>query len=289
MTQSPQKLGEVLTAGADYLATRKIEQPRLACELLAGRLLKCKHLELPLKYGVVLNEKLLEAMRRGIKRVADGEPVQYIIGQTDFMGHTFKTDKRALIPRPETEILVEQILKCDGLWGADNQPSVVDIGTGSGCIVISIALKKPDAKYLALDVSGEALELARENAAQLGVTDKIVFANVEISDAIEPESLDAIVSNPPYIPTSEYERLPCHIREHEPQTALDGGPNGLSVIEVIVQDAAIALKSGGFLFLEIGEEQTKAVRSMFGECDFNNIQVTKDLAGKDRIVSGIRT
>ena len=276
---------DILTAGAEFLSARNIEQPRLICELLAGRLLNCKRLELYLKYNIVLGDKLVDAMKRGVDRVGGGEPVQYVTGQAEFMGHVFKTDKRGLIPRPETETLVSEVLECKSLWGS-GKPAIIDIGTGSGCIVISLALARPEGMYIGLDVSEDAIALAGENAAALGVSDRVAFACNELSDAVEPGTISAIVSNPPYIPTAECEKLPVNIRNHEPRTALDGGPDGLRIVEMVVQDAAIALRPAGFLFMEIGDTQAATVKSMMASNGFREVRVCKDLAGRDRVVSG---
>ena len=283
-SSSPKTVVEVLNAASDYLAGKGVDEPRLAAEYLAGRLLNCKRLELYAKHNQILSEKQLDAMRRGTKRVAGGEPVQYVIGQWDFMGHTFKVDRRALIPRPETELLVEQVLACEALWRG-SKPAVAEIGAGSGCIVISLALARPGALYLALDVSDEALELASENAAGLGVAGGIAFAHDDLCDLIEPSSLDAIVANLPYVATADYEKLPAHIKDHEPRVALDGGPSGLSVIEGAVQDASMALKPGGRLFLEIGDTQAGAVSRLLKEAGFDAIAVVKDLRGHDRVIA----
>jgi release factor glutamine methyltransferase len=275
---------DVLKAGTDYLAARKVEDARIACELLLARLLKCKRLELGLRHNQALDEPRLAAMRRGIKRVADGEPVQYVLGQVEFMGHAFKVDRRALIPRPETELLVERCLECESLWQRP-KPGIADVGTGTGCIVISLAKARAHGLYVALDVSEEALALARENAAAHGLAQSVAFAHAELSDVAEPETFDAIVANPPYIRTADCEQLPVHIRDHEPRVALDGGPTGLAVVETIVGDAAIALRPGGFLFLEIGYDQGHAVRALLEQAGFAEITVHKDIAGLDRVVS----
>lgn len=272
-----------MKGAADYLAGKRIESPQIAAELLMSRLLGCKRLELPIKHDVALTEKQLEAMRRGTRRLAAGEPVQYILGQTEFMGHVIKTDRRALIPRPETEELVEAVLKCETLWSLE-KPAIADIGTGSGCIAISLALAKPAGRYLAVDISEDAISLARENAAAHGLDGKIVFACAELADLIEPQMLDAIVANLPYVTTTEFEQLAVQVRGHEPRAALDGGPDGMSVIETIVQDATVALKPNGRLFLEIGETQAECVKSLLGDIGFRNVEVRRDLAGKDRIV-----
>jgi release factor glutamine methyltransferase len=282
----PKKVVDILTAASGYLAGKGIENPGLASKLLLSRLLNCKHLELAFRFDQVLTERQLEAMRRGIKRVAAGEPVQYVIGETGFMGNTMKVDKRALIPRPETEGLVEIVLGCAPLWQRA-KPVVVDVGTGSGCIVLSLVKEKPQAHYLAFDISEDALALARENAAALGLSERVVFTLAELSDAMQPETVDAVISNLPYIPTAEIETLEPQVKDHEPRVALDGGPNGLSVIEDVVGDAAIVLKPGGWIFLEIGADQGEAVRELLGDAGFEDVAVRKDLAGRDRVVTGV--
>jgi release factor glutamine methyltransferase len=252
-------------------------------ELLLARLLGCKRLELPLAFDRTVSNAQAEAMRRGIKRVASGEPVQYVLGQTDFMGHTFLVDKRALIPRPETEVLVREVLACKDLW-AQERPAILDLGTGSGCVVISLAREHPEAWYVGLDPSIEALSLARENAVALGVADGVAFSEGDVADVVEPETLDAVVANLPYVTRSEVDALPVHIREHEPRGALDGGVDGLVVLRDAIPDAAIVLKPGGRLFLEIGASQAAAVSALLQENGYIDIRVVRDLAGHDRVM-----
>jgi release factor glutamine methyltransferase len=286
VTETPRALKAVLEASADFLSRHGVEEARLKSELLATRLLNCRRLDLYLRYDLVLSEKQLEAMRRGVKRAAAGEPVQYVMGQTEFMGHVFKVDKRALIPRPETEVLVDEVLKCQPLWQSA-KPLIVDVGTGCGCIAISLAKARPQAAYVALDVSPDAVALARENAAALGVSEAIVFAAAELSDCLEPEVAGAVVANLPYIRSGDCDTLPVHIRDHEPRLALDGGPTGLVTIEAVVQDSAIALRPGGYIFLEIGCDQAAAVSGLLQASGFEQIQIKPDLAGRDRIAQAV--
>lgn len=283
MTGQLKTVRDILDSSAAYLAC-KTEEPRPACELLLSCLLKCKRLELPLKYTVVLSEKELEAMRRGIKRLAAGEPVQYIVGAVEFMGRILKTDRRALIPRPETEILVEKVLETESLW-RNEHPLIVDMGTGSGCIAISIAAAKPKAVCIGVDISEDALALARENAESAGVADRTHFVSMDLADFLEPATIDAFTANLPYIPTRQCDRLPKHIRDFEPRIALDGGPDGLSAITDFSQDAVILLKPGGSLFMEIGLDQTQPVSALLKDLGYSGISVHRDLAGHDRIVS----
>jgi release factor glutamine methyltransferase len=285
MADAPKTVLHVLQTGATFLEGKKVETPRLVCELLLSRLLLCQRLELYLRYDEVLPEKLLDAMRRGIKRAATGEPVQYILGSTGFMDAIFKVDRRALIPRPETEELVRYILACESLWQHE-APAIVDVGTGSGCIVLSLAAEHSNGKYLAIDISEEALSLARENADSLKLAEHVHFVNADLADVVEPESMDAVVANLPYISTADCDQLASIVKDHEPRTALDGGPDGLDIIRSVVQDACIVLKNDGMLFLEIGEAQGAQVVALLKDCGFADVALIKDLSERDRIVSG---
>lgn len=284
----PRKLLDILQAGTGYLQNHNVENPRLVCEMLAARLLRCPRLNLYLRFDEVLSEAYVQAMRRGVKRVAAGEPVQYVIGETGFMGHDIHVDRRALIPRPETEILAQAVLDCEPLWQKD-RPVILELGTGSGCVIIALALAKPNGIFIGLDISREALELAKENAIKHKVAERIAFTSDTPSDRLEPESIDAIVANLPYIASEDIAALAPQIRDHEPRIALDGGADGLEVIRAAVADAAILLHSGGQLFLEIGERQREAVHGLLMDSGFDQIQTRKDLAGRDRIVSATLT
>jgi release factor glutamine methyltransferase len=288
MSEVSKTVKAVLDSGTGYLEAKGVADGRLVCEMLLARLVGCPRLELALNYNRELSEKKLEAMRRGIRRAADHEPVQYIIGEAGFMNHIFKSDRRALIPRPETEVLVNLMLHTDAIWQVET-PHIVDVGTGSGCIALSLAAARPNAKVLAIDTSDSALELARENAARLKLSDRVIFANADLSDLVEPESLDAIAANLPYIASADCEKLPRNVREHEPRSALDGGPDGLDIIRSVAEDATIILKNGAPIYLEIGESQGAAVSSLLQSLGFAAVTVTPDLNGRDRVVSGILT
>ena len=275
---------EILKSATEYLSSRKIEDADIVSELLAARLLNCKRLEVNLYRNKEISPQHLEAMRRGVKRAGMGEPVQYIIGEVDFLGHVFKIDRRAMIPRPETEELVQQVLQTSDIWN-NRKPVVVDIGTGCGNIVITLALNKPEALYLGIDVSTEALELARENAVRLGVVDKVGFSSSSLSELVEPESIDVVVTNPPYIPTEEYEKLPDKIKKYEPRIALDGGRDGINVVESILEEVSLALKTGGLLFMEIGATQGNAIKELLNAWGFTDIKIIQDVMKRDRIIT----
>ncbi|MEI8241957.1 MAG: peptide chain release factor N(5)-glutamine methyltransferase [bacterium] len=315
-TPPPRTIGEFVAAGAAYLARHRVDSPRVACELLACRLFRCARLELFLHYAETPAPRLVEAWRRGLKRVADGEPLQYVLGEWDFRRLTLTVDRRALIPRPETELLVDLVLEAKELWNSPmrtqrspskpesaepplcaqsrsapsvstptssaQHPLILDVGTGSGCIVLSLATERPAARYIAMDASAEALALARENAARCGLADRVAFRQATGCGEFPAGSVDAIVANLPYIPTAAVAVLERHIRDHEPLQALDGGADGLDIVRLVARDAAMVLRPGGGLFLEIGDEQGPAARDLLEHLGFSDIAILPDLAGRTR-------
>ena len=263
----------------------RTSEPGPVAEILMGRVLRCRRLEIHLHASEALTAAQNKELERLAQRALCGEPVQYVLGETEFMGHVFRVDRRALIPRPETELLVETALADSELWKRD-KPAVADVGTGSGCIVISLALARSSTAYTAFDASAEALELAQENAAALGVKRRIRFARNDLLSGVPGNSLDAVVSNPPYVAVGEWERLPRHIRDCEPRLALDGGDDGFAVVSRLVPEAWQALKPGGRLFMEIGEDQKAGTEARMKSAGFKKIRVLKDLAKHDRIAVG---
>ena len=236
----------------------------------------------------VPSERYLEAMRRGMSRLAAGEPVQYVLGEWDFRRLTLKCDRRALIPRPETEELVTRVLNFLKAYrpAEEGRPLVVDVGTGSGCIALALASEFPEADYLGIDISAEAIALARENAARCGLADCVKFVVADgLDDFDEPSSLDVLVSNPPYIPTATCQTLDPRIRNFEPLNALDGGPEGLDFYERLTIDALNLLRPGGGVFFEIGDGQGPALEKLLFDTGFDAIKIEKDYAGHDRYAS----
>ena len=277
----------ILDLAVPYLEGKGVPDAAVAAELLAARLLKCGRGFLSAHLDETPPEKYVEAMRRGMTRLAGGEPVQYVLGEWDFRRLTLTCDRRALIPRPETEELVGRVLKfLQGGSCPSERPLVVDVGTGSGCIALALASEYPDADYLGIDISADAVALARENAVRCGLAESVRFAVADgLDDFDEPESVDVLVSNPPYVPTAECAVLDPRIRKFEPMNALDGGPEGLDFYERLTVDALNLLKSGGGLFFEIGDGQGSALEKMLFEAGFDNIRIEKDYAGHDRYAS----
>jgi len=279
---------EILGLTVGYLEGKGVPEATVAAELLMARLLNCGRGFLAPHLDQIPRENYLDAMRRAMARLVAGEPLQYVLGEWDFRRLTLKCDKRALIPRPETEELVTRVLAFLGTYSSDTPPLVVDVGTGSGCIALSLASEFPAAQYLGIDISEGAVALAGENAARCGLADKVRFAVADgLDDFDEPESVDVIVSNPPYIPTAECAALDPRIRNFEPMNALDGGTKGLDFYERLIGDAFNLLKSGGGVFFEIGDGQGPDLQKLFFDGGFDNIKIEKDYAGHDRYASAI--
>jgi len=279
------RLLDVLQASADYLAGKGVSDPRLQAEQWMSHVLRCSRMQLYVRFETMLDEAQLAPMRDGIRRLAAGEPLQYIVGDVEFMGYRFKVDRRALIPRPDTETLVTTALECRELWAPGNV-KVADVGTGTGCVAVSLARERPDASFVAVDLHADALELARENAEGNGVAGRIEFRQGDLLGGFGDGELDAVVSNPPYIASDACSRLPRVIRDHEPRAALDGGDGGLELLQRLAEEARRVLKPGGWLFVEIGFDQAPAVVGFFRENGYEAVAARTDLGGRDRVVNG---
>ena len=282
---------EVVGKSAAFLASKGVPDPAVAAELLAARLLGVGRGLLAGAFDRAAEERHLAAMRRGMARLAKGEPLQYVLGEWDFRTLTLKCDRRALIPRPETEGLVSLVLEWLRGSGRHGAPLVVDVGTGTGAIVLSLAKEYAgEATFLGTDVSEDAVALARENAERCLLADRVGFAVMDgLDDFDEPQCMDAIVSNPPYIESAVVDTLDPRVRNFEPRLALDGGPAGLDFYDRSLADALNLLKVGGAVFFEIGDTQGEAVRRMMGSYGFGDIRISKDLSGRDRYASATLT
>jgi len=276
---------EVINKTTPYFEKQGIESPRLTIELLLAHLLKKKRLQLYLEFEREVDEKTLDQLRAMVRRRAAGEPVQYITGEVEFCGLKFVVDKRVLIPRPETELLVETVLKkiADG---SESRPyQIVDVGTGSGCIAIALAKKLTNLDITAIDLSAEALEVARANAKLHQIEKNIRFLESDLLDKLNSSlPVDVIVSNPPYIADGELAKLPKEVRDFEPVRALAAGEDGLKVIRRLVMDARRPLSPNGFMALEIGAGQRVAVEEIFGQHGWRVDEVVKDLQGHERVI-----
>jgi release factor glutamine methyltransferase len=280
---------ELLNWSTNYLKDHEIENPRLNAELLLACSLGLSreglysHLKGPFK------EEEKETFVNLVKRRGSGEPLQYIIGYKEFWSTHFKVDPRAFIPRPETELLVEQSLVALSKTSLERAPCILEIGTGNGAIAITLAKEVKDSLIVATDISKEALLLAKENAVSTGVLHRITFINGDLFGPFrllrDGGRFDLILSNPPYIIRSEIEKLAREVKDYEPLIALDGGEDGIDFYRRIVSQASFYLRRGGWLLLEVGQGQGVQVSSMIERVgDFNLPERLKDLSDIERVV-----
>jgi release factor glutamine methyltransferase len=272
---------EVLRGTERYLADRGVENPRLNAEHLLAHALGLKRMELYLQFDRPLTESERAPLRDLVKRRGAREPLQHVLGTAEFHGRTFACDKRALVPRPETEQLVELALE---MAKDKTAATILDIGTGSGVIALTIALELPSATLHATDLSPDALALAAENAARHALTDRIVFHQ---ADLLPPDDarFDLIIANLPYIPAEEIASLSPEVR-HDPASALDGGADGLDLIRRLIDTAPDRLAPGGALLLEIGLGQADAVNALLSARKFRDISVRPDYQNIPRFAVG---
>ncbi|MBO7207487.1 MAG: peptide chain release factor N(5)-glutamine methyltransferase [Kiritimatiellae bacterium] len=267
-----------------YLESKNVPDARVASELMAARLLRSSRGFLNSFYEKEVPEKFLEAMRRAMRRLVAGEPLQYVLGEWDFRSLTLKCDSRALIPRPETEELVTRVLKWLKGNPSDEPRFIVDVGTGTGAIILSLAAEfKGPAVFLGTDISEAAVSLAKENAARCALDGLVKFTVMDgLDDFDEPEVVDVLVSNPPYIESAVCETLDPRVKDFEPRLALDGGVSGLDFYDRYLADALNILKPGGAVFFEIGENQGDAVAKLMEGYGFSDVRIEKDYSGLDR-------
>lgn len=272
-----------------YLESKNVPDARVASELMAARLLRSSRGFLNSFYEKEVPEKFLEAMRRAMRRLVAGEPLQYVLGEWEFRTLTLKCDPRALIPRPETEELVTRVLKWLKENPSDEPRFIVDVGTGTGAIILSLAAEfKGSAVFLGTDISEAAVSLAKENAAKCALDGRVKFTVMDgLDDFDEPEVVDVLVSNPPYIESAVCETLDPRVKDFEPRLALDGGAGGLDFYDRYLADALNILKPGGAVFFEIGENQGDAVAKLMEGYGFSDVRIEKDYSGHDRYASAV--
>jgi release factor glutamine methyltransferase len=273
---------EIIKKTSDFFSSRGIESPRLNAELLIGHALGLKRMQLYLQFERALTEADLERIRPLVRRRGQHEPVQYIVGETDFGGLKLKVDRRALIPRPETELLVEFV----GSAATPAPAAILDLGTGSGAIALALAKHFPEAKVTALDSSEDALALARENAASTGLAERVTFLHSSWFQQLPADArFELIVANPPYLSAEETAATAPEVREFEPAAALtSAGPEGLADLETILRGAPRYLAAGGLLALETGIAQHPTLLRLANESGFSRVESRQDLTKRDRFV-----
>jgi release factor glutamine methyltransferase len=271
---------ELLSWTTNYLSQKGIEAARLEAQILLSHILKCPRIELIARSQEEPTAKDKASFRELVKRRVEGWPVAYLTGSKEFYLLPFNVTPAVLIPRPDTETLVLEAL--NKLKDIPN-PKILDLCTGSGCIAIALAVNCPTAQITATDISPDAIEIAKANAAKNKVADRVTFRTGDLFNAIPAGSqFDMVVSNPPYITTSEMETLAVDIKEHEPKIALDGGPDGLAFYRRIDNEIKNWLKPNSWCILEIGDTQGQSVQALFS--NRQNVSVINDMNKKQRVV-----
>lgn len=278
----PWTIRRILEWTIGHLTDRKIETPRLDAEILLAHACGCRRIELYTRYDEVLGDQPRGVMRELVKRRAQHEPVAYLVGHREFFSLDFRVTSDVLIPRPDTETLVLELLD---LAKSLDAPRILDIGTGTGCIAITAAVNLPTATVTAVDISAAALNVAAENAATHKVNDRVTFLESDLFAALGAESsFDMIASNPPYIAEEEWATLQPDVREHEPRHALLAGADGLSVFRPLIAQAVSHLVPGGHLLLEMDTAQADAVCGLLkAESQLQNVRTVNDLTGRPRV------
>jgi release factor glutamine methyltransferase len=274
----------VLSWAADDLKKRGNDSGRLDAELLLGRVLKLDRIGLIMQSERTLAPAELNGFRELFKRRRSGEPVAYLLGEREFFGIALRVDARVLIPRPDTERLVEVALSRTRERSMLGR--ALDLCTGSGCVAIAFARSRPTWSVAAVDVSPEALAVASDNAHRTGAIRNVRLLEGSLFAPVQGERFDLITANPPYIPSAELSELPIDVRGFEPQLALDGGPDGLDLVRDIAARAPQHLTPGGLLALEICADQGPRATEILRQHGYVEVELARDLGGRDRVVSG---
>lgn len=275
----------LLDWSARNLSERKFESPRLTVELLLSSVLGCRRIDLYTNFDKPLSPDEMARFKAYFKRKRDHEPLQYILGECEFMGLRFQVDRRVLIPRPETEVLVERVVK---LAEQSSSPptTILDIGTGCGNIAISLARFLPGVTVDATEVNDEALEVARANVQRNGVGEQVRLIRADFLSHDEAGSgprYDFVVSNPPYVSKEEFRLLPPEVSDFEPAVALTDRADGLTFFKAMAEKGKSLLRNGGCVVVEMGYDQSAAVRDVFGKAGYRDMEITIDYSGIERV------
>jgi release factor glutamine methyltransferase len=278
---------DLLKVTTEHFKKKNIESSRLDAEILLAHTLGCKRIDLYVHFDRPVPPEKLAAFREVVRQRSAGKPVKYILGKCEFMSLEFTVNESVLIPRPETEVVVEAAIEKLQAMTDRPEPLVLDLGTGSGCIAVSIAVEIRNARLIATDVSSEALAVAKTNAERHGVAGRIQFLQGDFLDAVAGAGIeglvDLVVSNPPYVSEAELPTLPPEVRLYEPKTALVAGPDGLAACKKIVPGAPAFLRPGGWLVLEMGRGQFESVRALAEAAGgYEEISAVKDALNIDR-------
>lgn len=280
----PWTVAQLLSWTQGHLQKHGVESPRLCAEILLSHAMGCERIELYTRYELVPGEEVLGSFRSVVREATTGKPIAYLTGRKEFFALDFEVTPDVLIPRPETEVLVERVIHLVR-QSEGSVKSILDVGTGSACIAISLARHLPGASVFASDISPSALDVARRNARRHGVLDRIEFRTGDLFAPWDPElRFDAIVSNPPYVAEADAASLPAAVREFEPDVALFAGPDGLAVVKRLIAEAPGHLCPGGHLLTEVAYNQSAAVQGLLDAAVWNGIVTYRDGSGHERVV-----
>ena len=278
-------IDEVLRWAAEDFRARGLPTARLDAELLLAHALSTTRVQLVVDSKRPLDAAELTRFRELVKRRRAREPVAYLLGRREFYGRTFRVDRRVLVPRPDTEVLVDVAM--DRTRHVSMAMRALDVCTGSGCVAITLARERPTSRVVATDVHVDALDVARDNAHRLGAYN-VAFRLGDLFGAVDPAwRFDLVTANPPYVPTGEMAALPADVHDHEPRAALDGGEDGLALVRLIVEGASAHLAAGGVLAIEVGAGEAEAVAALLRRRGFAAIACRRDYGGIERVVSGV--
>lgn len=277
---------EAINRSTEFLKKKNIESPRVNAEHLLAHVLRCKRLDLYLAFDRPLKQNETDTYRELIVRRGKTEPLQYIVGSVEFYGMEFKVNPSVLIPRPETEILIEKVLES---VSKENLLNILDIGTGSGNIAVVLAKNLPNSKVTAIDISDSALKVAIENSGLNNINGQIIFYKIDFvnEDNLNKDKFDLIVSNPPYVSIKDYSELSPELKNHEPKIALTDDGDGLNLYRIICLKAQKLLNKNGKLFFEVGMEQATEVKNILAGNGFSSIEIFNDYSNIERVVKGV--
>ena len=275
---------EILNNGANFLKKNKIQNPTLDTELLLSKVLNKRREDILLNSKNILKNYEINRFNNYLLRRKNNEPVAYILGYKYFWKYKFITNKSVLIPRPDTELVIEETLK---YLSNSKSKKILDVGTGSGCIVVSLLKERPNCVATAIDISLKAINVAKTNAKLHQLENKINFINIDI-DKYKSYNYDLIISNPPYINSIDLNRLDDDIKFHEPKLALSGGSDGFKYIIKVIKKSKKLLKIKGKLIIEIGHKQKNQCAKILNENGFYINKISKDLSGKDRCITSTK-
>jgi release factor glutamine methyltransferase len=284
----------ILEWTAAFFTRKEVDSPRLSAELLLSHVLGVPRIKLYTDYDRPLDEPDLKSYRELVRRAGEHEPIAYLTGRAHFFNLEFEVTRDVLIPRPDTETLVENVLQTARIQPGMESPRVLDLCTGSGCVAAALAKNLKASTVVATDVSPAAAAVARRNMERLGVAERVTVEEGDLYEPLSRMAADAqpfhvITANPPYVPTSQIERLDRNVRDYEPVQALDGGLDGLTLHRRILEGAADRLLPGGRIYLEIGYDQGDAAREMAAlNEELTEVRVLKDHTGNDRVLTARR-